>query len=601
MGATVRTSSRLACCTVLAIGIAGSSAAQQVVRGSVLDSATETPIAGAVVTLTSANGASLGRTVTASSGEFSVSVSEAPVHARVLRIGFRPRDVDVAAAVAANAPIRVRMVRLPSLLDAVRVTGSELCPSSTDHGGAFTLWEQVHAGLLAAVVAREANPATATTLSYERREGPSDHLVETQTVSVRTGSTTRPFVAAASPQQFASAGYVTTDASSGGRTLFAPDADVLLDESFALTHCFHLQEADGAHRGQIGLAFAPVRQREGTVDVSGVIWVDAAQPALRSLDFRHTGFDAAWSRNPPGGHIEFHSAPNGVSFVERWFIDVPMLRVTSGAAGSVSPGRDASSQADHVTVVATWVSGGSVVSTRWRDGTSWSDAPTGISGVVTEKDTSHPVAGALVSIDGTRDTVSTDSLGRFDFTPMVPGRYLLRIADTTLRGVCTRSRGLARRRGGAQPRDRRPGPTAGDRRDDRAGVQERRLGVSLGARRPPRARRCNRRQRASPRLVASQPRRPGDRPEPRGPGRRARAVSCVRAAERRAGLFALDRRRGERRYDRDDRRWSSRSSGVGCVEAAAEDMRRRSDRSTGPPVHPSSRFNRRSASPHRRA
>ena len=426
------TSSRLACCTVLAIGIAGSSAAQQVVRGSVLDSATETPIAGAVVTFTSANGASLGRTVTASSGEFSVSVSDAPVRARVLRIGFRPRDVDVAAAVAANAPIRVRMVRLPSLLDAVRVTGSELCPSSTDHGGAFTLWEQVHAGLLAAVVTREANPATATTLSYERRESPSDHLVENQTVTVRTGSTTRPFVAAASPQQFAAAGYVTTDASSGGRTLFAPDADVLLDESFALTHCFHLQEADGAHRGQIGLAFTPVRRREGTVDVSGVIWVDAAQPALRSLDFRHTGFDAAGSGNPPGGHIEFHSAPNGVSFIERWFIDVPMLRVTSGAAGSVSPGRVASSQPDHVTVVATYVSGGSVVSTRWRDGTSWSDAPTGISGVVTETDTSHPVAGALVSIEGTRDTVSTDSLGRFDFTPMVPGRYLLRIADTTL-------------------------------------------------------------------------------------------------------------------------------------------------------------------------
>jgi Carboxypeptidase regulatory-like domain len=434
----MRTSSRLACCTVLVVGVAGSSAAQQVVRGSVLDSATETPIAGAVVTLTGANGSSVGRTVTASSGEFSVAVSGAAVRARVLRIGFRPRDVDVASTVAANQLIRVRMSRLPSLLDAMRVTGAELCPSSTERGGAFTLWEQVRAGLLATIVARESNPAIATTLTYQRRESPSDHLVEQQVVAVRSGTTRRPFVAAASATQFAVTGYVATDTS--GRTLFAPDADVLLDESFAATHCFHLERADKGHEGQIGLAFSPAPRREKNVDVDGVIWVDAIRPTLRSLDFHHTGFDDAWSRTPPGGHIEFHDAPNGVSFIERWFIDIPIVHVVPGASGSFSTGRVAPSQPDKTVVEGVHVTGGSVVSARWRDGSSWAEEPTGVSGVVVEEDSNRPIGGVLVSLGGTADTVVTDSLGRFSFAAMVPGKYRLQVADTTLEAFATSRR-----------------------------------------------------------------------------------------------------------------------------------------------------------------
>jgi hypothetical protein len=425
----MRTSISLVGCAAALAVVARAAAAQHAARGSVTDSVSSSPIAGAVVTLLGPNGASLGRTVTGAGGEFSLAVAGAAVHARVVRIGFKPRDVDLSPG-DGDQPIRIRMSRLPPLLDAVRVSGRELCPTSTDQGGAFTLWEQVHAGLLAAVVARQENPATATTLTYERREDPSDHLVEHQVQTVRSGRTTRPFVAAASPQQFASAGYLSADTS--GRKLFAPDADVLLDESFAATHCFRLQNADATHRGQIGLAFTPAQRRDSTVDVTGVIWVDAVQPALRSLDFRHTGLDAAWARTPPGGHLEFQTAQNGVSFIERWLIDVPIVRLRLGSAATFGAGRMTSSQPDRINVDAVYVSGGSVVAARWPDGASWAGAPTGISGVVTERGTAHPVAGALVSIEGTADTIVTDSLGRFELAPMVPGRYLVRVADTTL-------------------------------------------------------------------------------------------------------------------------------------------------------------------------
>jgi hypothetical protein len=426
----MRTPTLLMCSAAFVLAIAGSAAAQRVVRGAVVDSAGDSPVAGAVVTLFGADGASLGRTVTNSRGEFSVSISSPPARGRVVRIGYHPRDVDLPPANTTDAPIRVRMTRLPSLLDAVRVTGSELCPNSAERGGAFALWEQVRAGLLATVVAREADPAIATTLTYQRRENQSDHVVEQQAVVVRSGKTTRPFLAAAPATQLAATGYVASDAS--GRTLFAPDADVLVDESFAATHCFRLVNADTRHEHQIGLAFSPAPRREKTVDVEGVIWVDANRPALRSLEFRHTGFDDAWTRTPPGGHVEFQTAANGVSFIERWSIDVPILRAIPGVSGTFEPGRITSSRPDQIAVDGLSVSGGSVVSARWRDGSSWAVASTGMSGVVVEQDTNQPVVAAVVSLEGTADTVVTDSLGRFAFATMVPGKYRLEVADTTL-------------------------------------------------------------------------------------------------------------------------------------------------------------------------
>jgi len=407
-----------------------SARAQRPVRGVATDSASAAPVPGAVITILSATGATLARTVSDSRGQFTVTVAGdgVPTHARVLRIGFRPRDLDLAAVT--DSPLRVAMVRLPPLLDAVRVTDRELCPNSSDRGGAFALWEQVRAGLLGTIVAREANPALATMLTYERREDAGDHIVERQTVLVRSGNTTRPFIAAASAKQFADAGFMARDTS--GETLFAPDADVLLDEAFAATHCFHMQGADVAHPGQVGLAFTPARRRDGVVDVAGVVWIDAVAPSLRALEFRHTGFGQLYDRTPPGGHIEFRTAANGLSFIDRWWIDIPILRVHAGGAGTIAGGRVSESRPDQVTVDAIHNSGGSVLGARWQDGSSWAAEPTGISGIVVEQGTGRAVAGALVSLDGTVDTVATDSSGRFSLTPVVAGKYKLRLSDTTL-------------------------------------------------------------------------------------------------------------------------------------------------------------------------
>src|SRR5262249_46313846 len=160
--------------------------------------------------------------------------------------------------------LEIVMERIPPMLNTVHVSDNELCPGSADRGVAFQVWDQARAGLLATVVARELKPAQARTLTYESRLTPSDERVQKQTKRIGTGRTKRPFIASQTPVYFARHGYILDDTSM--RIYNAPDADVLLDESFATTHCFHVQAADPEHSGQIGLAFNPAPGRDTLAD-----------------------------------------------------------------------------------------------------------------------------------------------------------------------------------------------------------------------------------------------------------------------------------------------------------------------------------------------
>ena len=403
--------------------------AQRVLRGTVLDSAGAIALPGAVITIVDSSGATGARTISDATGRFAIVIPPRAATLHLIRIGYRPRNLPVGAATSA---LELVMSRIPPMLEAVRISDRELCPGSADRGPAFQYWEQARAGLLAEVVAREANPATATTLTYERREKLGDALVRRQVVGSRSGQTKRPFLAPESAQTFARRGYMLE--ASGERTFAAPDADVLLDESFAATHCFHLQTADAAHVGQIGLAFTPVPDRpDSVVDVAGTIWIDRANPSLRSFDFRYTNLEPAAARIPTGGHIEFRSVPNGVAFVERWSLRLAILGpgprpVRTPPAGTSRPSR---MSRDDLVAQEIQETGGQVLQASWLDGTMWRDSTTGLKGIVTQRD-DRPIEHALVTIAGTADTVETDVRGEFSFHSMVPGKYMIEVVDTTL-------------------------------------------------------------------------------------------------------------------------------------------------------------------------
>ncbi len=319
---------------LLHLALATTVAAQQrQVRGAVRDSAARAPLPGVVITAIDSAGVTGGRAITDASGRFALALPGRAARLHLIRIGYRPRDVAITSA----DEIAIVMERLPPILSAVRVRSNELCPGSSDQGAAFQLWEQVRDGLLATIVSRELKPADATTLVYETHVSPNDERVREQTKRVQSGRTTRPFTASAPAATFAARGYMREDPSA--RIFDAPDADVLIDQSFAATHCFRLQTADAAHRGQIGLAFAPTPGRDTIVDVKGTVWIDTVDPRLRSLDFTYTSLEPAAMQAGAGGHIEFRTMGNGVSFVERWQLRLPVLQEPSTSMYWTPPAR----------------------------------------------------------------------------------------------------------------------------------------------------------------------------------------------------------------------------------------------------------------------
>jgi hypothetical protein len=76
--------------------------------------------------------------------------------------------------------------------------------------------------------------------------------------------------------------------------------------------------------------------------------------------------------------------------------------------------------------------GGQVLGAAWLDGTQWQDSATGLKGRITERGTDKPIANAIVRLLGTSDTATTDDVGAFELQPVIPGKYMVEVVDTTL-------------------------------------------------------------------------------------------------------------------------------------------------------------------------
>jgi hypothetical protein len=151
----------------LLLGLAAESALAQRLTGTVTDSASGAPIAGAVVALNDGAGALIARGMTNQAGAFSVASHPSLRRVSVRRLGYRPRDVDVAAG---TAQLDIRVMQLPTLLQPVSVAAASNCPRRNDREPAYALLEQARAGLLASVVARKESPAESMVLlRYERK------------------------------------------------------------------------------------------------------------------------------------------------------------------------------------------------------------------------------------------------------------------------------------------------------------------------------------------------------------------------------------------------------------------------------------------------
>ncbi|MDB4914557.1 MAG: hypothetical protein JWM95_2201 [Gemmatimonadetes bacterium] len=397
--------------------------------GVVRDSATAGVLSSAVVSALDSAHRTLARTISGDAGRYTMELPANATHLRIVRLGFQPHTVILSHERGPVLVLDVAMQRVATLLTTTVVNDNRLCSSDIDRTGALSLWEQARAGLMSTVVARDALPAQASIMSYQRVIDDGSRRVIRQTQAVATGRTTRPFLAGEPPFALATFGYI--DVGSAGEQIFrAPDADVLLDDTFAATHCFNVKQGLDSHAGLIGLAFEPVRGRDKVVDVAGTLWMEASVPALHSIEFLYTDGENAFKKVNAGGLLAFRTMPNGVSFIKDWVIRLPVIDTSSRtmAARENQVGTFGQRRIPFQTSEA----GGVVLTAQWADSSRWVSSLMPFTGHVFEQNTSTPLHDMRVVFEAFPDTLVSDRQGRVSLFPMLPGRYRAAAIDTTL-------------------------------------------------------------------------------------------------------------------------------------------------------------------------
>lgn len=404
---------------VLACAFATTLSAQHV-RGIVRDSTTGEPIAGAVVTLLDAAGRLSGRTLTSTTGRFTVAIGDTARRLTLVRIGFRPGSLSLELAPThSDTTLSLGMAPLPTMLSAVESVTQPGCPTSEDRAGAFALWDQARTALLATLVARETNVGAVTMIEYNRRFDRDGRKLLSQRVHHASTTTNRPFVSARPAVQFTRAGYI--EKTGDDVVYFAPDADNLLDPAFAESHCFSLSRDAKSHAGQIGLRFEPRALHDSTAEIAGTMWIDSTARELRTLEFRFMNVGRIMELVNAGGILSFRNDA-GVSVIDWWKLHVPDIgygdrRLAEG--NGLGP-----------RVTAMHDIGAMLTSAEWPDSTRWS-APVGtVRGRVVADDGKSPIANGMVWLAGTDDTARTSLDGSFVLENVFPGPYQLLAADS---------------------------------------------------------------------------------------------------------------------------------------------------------------------------
>lgn len=309
----------------------------QVVRGDVTDAATHAPVVAAMVVAYDSAGSTAGGTFTDDSGRFALRVAR-PGHYRLRaeRIGYAANTL-VSFDLAAGQTVAEHLLAssVPVVLPTMTVTANSQCVVRPTTGPVTAaLWEEARKALYAAQLGVDGRMVFAIRQRYRRSLDGTSLLVRWDSTKVDTAILKRPFLTPATPEELAQNGYGVLD-EQGDSALTGPDADILLSDAFARTHCFDLRLDPEKHAGLVGLSFEPALKRH-VPDVTGVIWLDSVTARLRSVEFRHTNLFPQVSPLRYGGRFEFEQLPGGVWIIRRWVIRLPIL--SSGAMSAAGVG-----------------------------------------------------------------------------------------------------------------------------------------------------------------------------------------------------------------------------------------------------------------------
>lgn len=404
--------------TFLLIVVATRVSAQEL-RGTVRDSASGQPIAGAVLTLISSANATLGRNITNERGEFRLALAGVPAQSRlrVLRLGFRPVTIDLPSSGQSIVQREIRMQRIPQMLEPIAARATA-CPRRSDAGSAMALLEQVRAGLLTAIVGRDSNPAALTRTRYQRVIDMQDKITRFQVRFDSTDAAPVSFKAMRTGAAFVEQGFFID--SLGKQIFLAPDAETLVDDGFIAGYCFQIVRPGRDRPRQVGLGFFPPKEKAGRVDIEGTLWVDTAARELRDLHYTYSGLHRSIRRYDLGGDMSFVELRNGAVLIDRW--NIRMISQRGESDEDVARGR---------VTVDREETGGALARARWPGGFDW-EAPLGTLRAKTIRPSSDSSRQFRVRLANTQFETMTTAPGTLEFRHLVPGPYRLEIIDPLL-------------------------------------------------------------------------------------------------------------------------------------------------------------------------
>ena len=396
----------------------------QVVTGTVVQPDSTTPLAGAIVVVTDAQGGTIARVLTGSRGGFSVALpAPARYNLTLLRIGFRPTagpTVDVATGETART--RIVAGRAVVTLAAMRARERETCRVSTDTGLMVArVWEEARKAMLSSQLSADGTPLYAEWVEYDRALEPNGRLVRQQHVRSAKHLTQHAFKSVPA-DVLREQGYVSQD--SVGVNYFAPDAEVLLSDAFVSGHCFRLVESP-TNADLVGVAFTPNADRRDMREIEGTLWVHRASSELRNVDFRYLNLQEPSGQAEPGGRVEFLRLAEGNWLVSRWFVRMPEV----AKRDRVSPDgmRRTVMASTMLYLRAVRVTGGEVTRASRSDTVLYRTTGPSIAVQLTSRDTLMRRSGAVMTLEGTDYTATADSSGRIRLSPVLAGRYRVNV------------------------------------------------------------------------------------------------------------------------------------------------------------------------------
>jgi hypothetical protein len=394
----------------------------QVVRGVVTDRATHAPLDGVLLSVLDTRDSVIVQALSNDTGGFEIRLPGAGTYSiEVKRIGVRRARVGPISLTAGETrQLDMTVEPLPAVLSSVHVTGRTSCVRNPEtNAKTAALWEDARAALTAAVISRSLTTAAAdSVVRFERKLDVNTWRVLYETRRKVSASLDRPFRSL--PAEVLSIGGYVTVNQDGSTDYYAPDAEVLLSDTFLADHCFRIQAGSFEHIGQVGLGFEPIPQRK-TPDVKGVLWMDEKTNELRTLEFTYSWLPNDTRTVDYGGTVSFFRMPGGRWIVRNWRIRMPEFGRERN-----EPGRFPA-PSGRLSVVRISEEGGAVPLS-----TLLNQAGRVYGTVVFDTVSKRPIPGITVALEGSDDSTHTAMDGTFELPFVQPGSYTVVLRHAAL-------------------------------------------------------------------------------------------------------------------------------------------------------------------------